>query len=146
MAGDAPTRHDGPRHAAGAEIQFAQRLASHEKGIRDRAVKKLRQYISVKTQKETGGRRRSAAPHAARRGEPGWAGWGVVGRGPVGRCVTGDGPGEPRAEPGRACGTESHSACAFVSAFCWVSSCSKVEGLWPTMSGGLLKVTVGGEA
>ncbi|XFF97074.1 hypothetical protein AB1E19_000699 [Capra hircus] len=38
-----------------AEIQFAQRLASHEKGIRDRAVKKLRQYISVKTQKETGG-------------------------------------------------------------------------------------------
>ncbi|XP_012634538.1 ribosomal RNA processing protein 1 homolog B isoform X1 [Microcebus murinus] len=38
-----------------AEIQFAQRLASNEKGIRDRAVKKLRQYISVKTQKETGG-------------------------------------------------------------------------------------------
>ncbi|KAK1344288.1 hypothetical protein QTO34_014853 [Cnephaeus nilssonii] len=37
------------------EIQFAQRLASHEKGIRDRAVKKLRQYISVKTQRETGG-------------------------------------------------------------------------------------------
>lgn len=39
-----------------AEIQFAQRLASHEKAIRDRAVKKLRQYISVKTQRETGGR------------------------------------------------------------------------------------------
>lgn len=39
-----------------AEIQFAQRLASHEKGIRDRAVRKLRQYISVKTQRETGGR------------------------------------------------------------------------------------------
>lgn len=38
-----------------AEIQFAQRLASHEKGIRDRAVKKLRQYLSVKTQRETGG-------------------------------------------------------------------------------------------
>ncbi|KAF6121524.1 ribosomal RNA processing 1B [Phyllostomus discolor] len=38
-----------------AEIQFAQRLASHEKGIRDRAVRKLRQYISVKTQRETGG-------------------------------------------------------------------------------------------
>ncbi|XP_004406641.1 PREDICTED: ribosomal RNA processing protein 1 homolog B [Odobenus rosmarus divergens] len=38
-----------------AELQFAQRLASHEKGIRDRAVKKLRQYISVKTQRETGG-------------------------------------------------------------------------------------------
>ncbi|XP_072595528.1 ribosomal RNA processing protein 1 homolog B isoform X2 [Vulpes vulpes] len=38
-----------------AELQFAQRLASHEKGVRDRAVKKLRQYISVKTQRETGG-------------------------------------------------------------------------------------------
>ncbi|XP_049730928.1 ribosomal RNA processing protein 1 homolog B isoform X2 [Elephas maximus indicus] len=38
-----------------AEIQFAQRLASNEKGIRDRAVRKLRQYISVKTQRETGG-------------------------------------------------------------------------------------------
>ncbi|XP_039336470.2 ribosomal RNA processing protein 1 homolog B [Saimiri boliviensis] len=38
-----------------AEIQFAQRLASSEKGIRDRAVKKLRQYISVKTQREAGG-------------------------------------------------------------------------------------------
>ncbi|KAM5336632.1 ribosomal RNA processing protein 1 homolog B isoform 2-T2 [Glossophaga mutica] len=38
-----------------AEIQFAQRLASHEKGVRDRAVKKLRQYLSVKTQRETGG-------------------------------------------------------------------------------------------
>ncbi|XP_062060604.1 ribosomal RNA processing protein 1 homolog B [Lepus europaeus] len=38
-----------------AEIQFAQRLASHEKGIRERAVKKLRQYLSVKTQREAGG-------------------------------------------------------------------------------------------
>ncbi|XP_037686826.1 ribosomal RNA processing protein 1 homolog B [Choloepus didactylus] len=38
-----------------AEIQFAQRLASNEKWIRERAVKKLRQYISVKTQRETGG-------------------------------------------------------------------------------------------
>ncbi|XP_048202119.1 ribosomal RNA processing protein 1 homolog B isoform X2 [Perognathus longimembris pacificus] len=38
-----------------AEIQFAQRLASGEKGVRDRAVKKLRQYLSVKTQRETGG-------------------------------------------------------------------------------------------
>nr|XP_020747202.1 ribosomal RNA processing protein 1 homolog B-like [Odocoileus virginianus texanus] len=51
-----------------AEIQFAQRLASHEKGIRDRAMRKLRQYISVKTQRETGGRRRSAAHMAAGRG------------------------------------------------------------------------------
>ncbi|XP_054984908.1 ribosomal RNA processing protein 1 homolog B isoform X1 [Sorex araneus] len=38
-----------------AELQFAQRLASHEKGIRDRAARKLRQYISAKTQRETGG-------------------------------------------------------------------------------------------
>uniref|UniRef100_A0A8C5L6W8 Ribosomal RNA processing 1B n=1 Tax=Jaculus jaculus TaxID=51337 RepID=A0A8C5L6W8_JACJA len=38
-----------------AEIQFAQRLASSEKGVRDRAVKKLRQYLSARTQKETGG-------------------------------------------------------------------------------------------
>ncbi|KAM4887523.1 ribosomal RNA processing protein 1 homolog B isoform 2-T2 [Thomomys bottae] len=38
-----------------AEIQFAQRLASSEKGVRDRAVKKLRQYLSVKTQREAGG-------------------------------------------------------------------------------------------
>lgn len=41
-----------------AEIQFAQRLASSEKGVRDRAVRKLRQYLSVKTQRETGGRPR----------------------------------------------------------------------------------------
>ncbi|XP_021580944.2 ribosomal RNA processing protein 1 homolog B isoform X2 [Ictidomys tridecemlineatus] len=38
-----------------AEVQFAQRLASGEKGVRDRAVRKLRQYLSVKTQSETGG-------------------------------------------------------------------------------------------
>ncbi|XP_047574910.1 ribosomal RNA processing protein 1 homolog B isoform X5 [Lutra lutra] len=36
-----------------AELQFAQRLASQEKGIRERAVRKLRQYLSVKTQRET---------------------------------------------------------------------------------------------
>ena len=65
-----------------AEIQFAQRLASHEKDIRDRAVKKLRQYLSVKTQKETGGRRRSAAHMAAGRGSPGWA---VLGGAPNGQ-------------------------------------------------------------
>ncbi|XP_059248429.1 ribosomal RNA processing protein 1 homolog B isoform X2 [Mustela nigripes] len=35
-----------------AELQFAQRLASQEKGIRERAVRKLRQYLSVKTQRE----------------------------------------------------------------------------------------------
>ncbi|XP_059248428.1 ribosomal RNA processing protein 1 homolog B isoform X1 [Mustela nigripes] len=38
-----------------AELQFAQRLASQEKGIRERAVRKLRQYLSVKTQREAGG-------------------------------------------------------------------------------------------
>ncbi|XP_012586577.1 PREDICTED: ribosomal RNA processing protein 1 homolog B, partial [Condylura cristata] len=38
-----------------AEIQFAQRLASHEKGVRERAARRLRQYLSVKTQRETGG-------------------------------------------------------------------------------------------
>ncbi|KAM5281202.1 ribosomal RNA processing protein 1 homolog B [Ctenodactylus gundi] len=38
-----------------AEIQFAQRLASSERGVRDRAVRRLRQYLSVKTQRETGG-------------------------------------------------------------------------------------------
>lgn len=129
-----------------AEIQFAQRLASHEKDIRDRAVKKLRQYLSVKTQKETGGRRRSAAHMAAGRGSPGWAVLGGAGRGPVGRCVTRDGPGEPRAERGERVVLSRTPACAFVSAFCWVSSSSEVEGLRPTRSGGLLKVTVGGEA
>ncbi|KAI5760931.1 RRP1B [Gulo gulo luscus] len=38
-----------------AELQFAQRLASQEKGIRERAVRKLRRYLSVRTQRETGG-------------------------------------------------------------------------------------------
>ncbi|KAI3356612.1 hypothetical protein L3Q82_017817 [Scortum barcoo] len=37
------------------EIQFAQRLASNEKHIRTKAVKKLRKYITVRSQKETGG-------------------------------------------------------------------------------------------
>uniref|UniRef100_A0A8D0GDM1 RRP1B protein n=1 Tax=Sphenodon punctatus TaxID=8508 RepID=A0A8D0GDM1_SPHPU len=37
------------------EIQFAQRLASNEKRIRNRAVKKLRGYISLRTQKPAGG-------------------------------------------------------------------------------------------
>lgn len=54
-AGDGPAGAMAPAMQP-AELQFAQRLASHEKGIRDRAVKKLRQYISVKTQRETGGR------------------------------------------------------------------------------------------
>ena len=71
---------------------------------------------------------------------------GVREGGPVGRYVTGDGPGEPRAERGGRVALSLTPACAFVSAFCWVSSGSKVEGLRPTRSGGLLKVTVGGEA
>ncbi|XP_042644655.1 ribosomal RNA processing protein 1 homolog B isoform X1 [Tyto alba] len=37
------------------EIQFAQRLAANEKRIRDRAVKKLRGYISARTQRPAGG-------------------------------------------------------------------------------------------
>ncbi|XP_021500816.1 ribosomal RNA processing protein 1 homolog B isoform X2 [Meriones unguiculatus] len=36
------------------EFQFAQRLASSEKGVRDRAVRKLRQYLSARTQSDTG--------------------------------------------------------------------------------------------
>ena len=37
-----------------AEIQFAQRLASNEKGNRTRAIKKLRKYITVRSQKGKG--------------------------------------------------------------------------------------------
>ncbi|NXC38784.1 RRP1B protein, partial [Penelope pileata] len=37
------------------EIQFAQRLAANEKRIRDRALKKLRGYISLRTQRPAGG-------------------------------------------------------------------------------------------
>ncbi|KAM4609007.1 uncharacterized protein rrp1 isoform 2-T2 [Polymixia lowei] len=37
------------------EIQFAQRLASNEKPIRTKAIKKLRNYISVRSQKTKGG-------------------------------------------------------------------------------------------
>ncbi|XP_069728590.1 ribosomal RNA processing protein 1 homolog B isoform X1 [Phaenicophaeus curvirostris] len=37
------------------EIQFAQRLAANEKRIRDRALKKLRGYIGVRTQRPAGG-------------------------------------------------------------------------------------------
>lgn len=53
------------------ELQFAQRLASSEKGVRDRAVRKLRQYLSARTQSDTGaglGPRR-----CARRGSRQWA-------------------------------------------------------------------------
>ncbi|XP_052530197.1 ribosomal RNA processing protein 1 homolog B [Tympanuchus pallidicinctus] len=44
-----------PATAQAPEIQFAQRLAANEKRIRDRAVKKLRGYISVRTQRPDGG-------------------------------------------------------------------------------------------
>ncbi|NXP25076.1 RRP1B protein, partial [Scytalopus superciliaris] len=37
------------------EVQFAQRLAANEKRIRDRALKKLRGYIGVRTQRPDGG-------------------------------------------------------------------------------------------
>ncbi|NXK86389.1 RRP1B protein, partial [Formicarius rufipectus] len=37
------------------EVQFAQRLAANEKRIRDRALKKLRGYIGVRTQRPSGG-------------------------------------------------------------------------------------------
>ncbi|NWZ02092.1 RRP1B protein, partial [Loxia curvirostra] len=37
------------------EVQFAQRLAANEKRIRDRALKKLRGYIGVRTQRASGG-------------------------------------------------------------------------------------------
>ncbi|KAM6096966.1 ribosomal RNA processing protein 1 homolog B isoform 2-T2 [Chlamydotis macqueenii] len=45
----------GPAGVQQPEIQFAQRLAANEKRIRDRALKKLRSYISVRTQRPTGG-------------------------------------------------------------------------------------------
>ncbi|EQB77217.1 hypothetical protein CB1_000263007 [Camelus ferus] len=53
-AGDAPTRTMAPAMQP-AETQLAERMASHGKGIRDQAVKKLLQYISRKMQRETGG-------------------------------------------------------------------------------------------
>ncbi|XP_035267815.1 ribosomal RNA processing protein 1 homolog A isoform X2 [Anguilla anguilla] len=37
------------------EVQFAQRLASNEKSIRTKAIKKLRKYLSVRSQKPEGG-------------------------------------------------------------------------------------------
>ncbi|XP_070832111.1 ribosomal RNA processing protein 1 homolog B-like [Chaetodon trifascialis] len=37
------------------EVQFAQRLASNEKPIRTKAIKKLRKYINVRSQKASGG-------------------------------------------------------------------------------------------
>ncbi|XP_040913712.1 ribosomal RNA processing protein 1 homolog B-like [Toxotes jaculatrix] len=37
------------------EVQFAQKLASNEKPIRTKAIKKLRKYINVRSQKATGG-------------------------------------------------------------------------------------------
>ncbi|XP_064413269.1 ribosomal RNA processing protein 1 homolog A isoform X1 [Latimeria chalumnae] len=40
---------------ASPEIQFAQRLASNEKIVRDRALNKLRKYIVAKTRRSTGG-------------------------------------------------------------------------------------------
>lgn len=53
-----------------AELQFAQRLASSEKGVRDRAVRKLRQYLSARTQSDTGAGR--GPRRCARRGSLLW--------------------------------------------------------------------------
>lgn len=36
------------------EVQFAQRLASNEKPVRTKAIKKLRKYILVRSQKAAG--------------------------------------------------------------------------------------------
>ncbi|XP_035171813.1 ribosomal RNA processing protein 1 homolog B [Oxyura jamaicensis] len=44
-----------PAAVPAPEVQFAQRLAANEKRIRDRAVKKLRGYISGRTQRPEGG-------------------------------------------------------------------------------------------
>ncbi|XP_068541369.1 ribosomal RNA processing protein 1 homolog B isoform X2 [Anas acuta] len=44
-----------PAAVPAPEVQFAQRLAANEKRIRDRAVKKLRGYISGRTQRPDGG-------------------------------------------------------------------------------------------
>lgn len=43
-----------PAAVPAPEVQFAQRLAANEKRIRDRAVKKLRGYISGRTQRPDG--------------------------------------------------------------------------------------------
>uniref|UniRef100_A0A8B9RYH2 Uncharacterized protein n=1 Tax=Accipiter nisus TaxID=211598 RepID=A0A8B9RYH2_9AVES len=53
------------------EIQFAQRLAANEKRIRDRALKKLRGYIGVRTQRPAGRARRGG-------GGPAWPGRGTA--------------------------------------------------------------------
>ncbi len=36
------------------EVQFAQRLASNEKPVRTKAIKKLRKYVNVRSQKDAG--------------------------------------------------------------------------------------------
>lgn len=84
------------------EVQFAQRLAANEKRIRDRALKKLRGYIGVRTQR----------PGGTDRGGPV--------RGPGGRTGTGlgtgTGPGAWRGQrwPRRSdgVGTEGSTTCA----------------------------------
>uniref|UniRef100_A0A7M4FEF1 Uncharacterized protein n=1 Tax=Crocodylus porosus TaxID=8502 RepID=A0A7M4FEF1_CROPO len=59
-------------------IQFAQRLAANEKRVRDRAVKKLRGYISVRTQSPAGeGGGKHVVGEAGtwcRAAAPGWGG------------------------------------------------------------------------
>ena len=55
-----------PAAAQAPEIQFAQRLAANEKRIRDRAVKKLRGYISLRTQRPGGTGRRGTCEEGLR--------------------------------------------------------------------------------
>ncbi|NWR93198.1 RRP1B protein, partial [Furnarius figulus] len=45
----------GPAAVQPPEVQFAQRLAANEKRTRDRALRKLRGYIGVRTQRPAGG-------------------------------------------------------------------------------------------
>ncbi|XP_008105663.1 ribosomal RNA processing protein 1 homolog B isoform X1 [Anolis carolinensis] len=50
----APSSSSAPAAAQAPEIQFAQRLAANDKRIRDRALKKLRGYITLRTQNPAG--------------------------------------------------------------------------------------------
>lgn len=53
-AGAGAGRAMAPAAVQPPEVQFAQRLAANEKRIRDRALKKLRGYIGVRTQRPAG--------------------------------------------------------------------------------------------
>nr|XP_002128128.1 ribosomal RNA processing protein 1 homolog A-like [Ciona intestinalis] len=56
MTVEASSKHDVPLSSCSAvEAKFAQRLASNEKKIRDRAFKKLRQFMIARSVKQEGG-------------------------------------------------------------------------------------------